>query len=460
MFGIEYYPTPKELGNYLVNDIDFEKFTSKYMNILEPSAGDGNLLECLIEMHKKFWNEKVYFKPYEDYVERKTLKKPNKFNIDCIEIDSDLKNVLKGKKFKVVNDNFLTFKTFKQYDLILMNPPFSNGDLHLLKAIDIVQDVGSIRCILNAETLRNPYTNTRKLLLQKLEDLNAKVEYMTSAFSNAERSTDVEIAIIRIDVHKEYECDLLKNLERDKSLEMLRETIFEEDSENQIVEREDTVTQLINRYDDEVRMSVKVINEVNAIKPLLTTGFNECDSPILTLHINGIDRNSVEDYEYDDKNLINQVIKVVRKKYWYALFESDELSKLMTDGLKRQYQFQLDSMSEYDFNKHNILQLKLDLVNNLQVNLKQAIVSCFDEFTKYHMDEYSSNIHYFNGWKTNKSWYINKRVIIPKSGLVGYKGNWDVYYSLKDELSTLEKVFNYLDNDYVGILDSSNNIFR
>jgi hypothetical protein len=283
---------------------------------------------------------------------------------------------------------------------------------------------------------------------------------MTSAFSNAERSTDVEIAIIRIDVHKEYECDLLKNLERDKSLEKLRDMMFEENVENQIIEREDTVTQLINRYNDEVRMSVKVINEVNAIKPLLTTGFNECDSPILTLHVNGIDRNSAKDYECDGENLINSVIKVIRKKYWYALFESDELSKLMTDGLKQQYYLQLTSMSDYDFNKHNILQLKLDLVNNLQVNLNQAIVSCFDNFTKYHMDEYSSNVHYFNGWKTNKSWYINKRVIIPKSGLVGYQGNWDIYYALKDELSTLEKVFNYLDNDYDGILNSENNIVK
>ena len=40
-----------------------------------------------------------------------------------------------------------------------MNPPFSEGDKHLLKAINIMKNGGQIVCILNAETIKNPYSN-------------------------------------------------------------------------------------------------------------------------------------------------------------------------------------------------------------------------------------------------------------------------------------------------------------
>lgn len=40
-----------------------------------------------------------------------------------------------GKEHRVVFNNFLKFETFKKYDLILMNPPFSEGAYHLLKGV-------------------------------------------------------------------------------------------------------------------------------------------------------------------------------------------------------------------------------------------------------------------------------------------------------------------------------------
>ena len=58
-----------------------------------------------------------------------------------------------------------------KYAAIVMNPPFSAGAAHLLKARDVMQDGGKIRCLLNAETLRNPCTNERKELAAKLEEM-------------------------------------------------------------------------------------------------------------------------------------------------------------------------------------------------------------------------------------------------------------------------------------------------
>ena len=60
----------------------------------------------------------------------------------------------------------------------------------------------------------------------------------------------------------------------------------------------------------------------------------------------------------------------------------------------------------------------------------------------------------FSGWKTNKAYKINKKVIIPYTASIrksyDYKGTEKVYYSYFDgngidKLKDAEKVFNYLD---------------
>lgn len=104
-------------------------------------------------------------------------------DIDCIEIESELRATLKGKRFNVVHDDFLTYNTAKRYDLIFMNPPFSDADRHLLKAIDMQERYGgTVVCILNAETVRNPFSNTRKELAKKLEKYDAQIRFYENAF--------------------------------------------------------------------------------------------------------------------------------------------------------------------------------------------------------------------------------------------------------------------------------------
>lgn len=81
-----------------------------------------------------------------------------------------------------------------------MNPPFSAGAAHLLKALDVMKDGGKIRCLLNAETIRNPCTNERKELAAQLEKLNATVKYIPDAFKNARRAARVEVALVSVDI--------------------------------------------------------------------------------------------------------------------------------------------------------------------------------------------------------------------------------------------------------------------
>ena len=78
----DFYPTPENLINKMLCDIDFKMIHS----ILEPSAGKGNIVEA-IKKKEKFYSS--------------TYNKVN-YDIDCIESDQNLQSILKGKNFRVV----------------------------------------------------------------------------------------------------------------------------------------------------------------------------------------------------------------------------------------------------------------------------------------------------------------------------------------------------------------------
>src|SRR5699024_7354011 len=87
--------------------------------------------------------------------------------IDAIEKDGRLSSILMQNDINVVWDDFLTYQTYKEYDLIIMNPPFSDGVDHALKAIKLAENQIShceVHMILNKQTIDNAYSNKRQEL--------------------------------------------------------------------------------------------------------------------------------------------------------------------------------------------------------------------------------------------------------------------------------------------------------
>lgn len=413
MFNKEFYPTPEWLVNKMLEDIDLRKV--KY--ILEPSAGKGDIIKII---HKK--RKKLY---------------PNlePIDIDAIEIDENLVALLKGKNYKVVHDDFLTFNTYKKYNLIIMNPPFSEGDKHLLKAIEILKNGGDIVCILNAETIKNQCSNTRKDLYTKLEKLGANIQFIEKAFYNAENKTDVEIALIKIHIKSYKKKSLI--LEQLKQEEKIEESEPEELKELII---DDFVKQIVTRYNTELKAGIRLIKEYRAIKPYLLRDIDSTEQPMLKLVLNHYGSNKLV--------TINNFVESVREKYWTALFRNKKFTGQLTSNLQLEYNHKLGKFKKYDFSLYNIYSLRCDMQNKIINGIERTILSLFEELSnKYHYyDETSKNIHYYNGWKTNKAWIINKKVIIPLMGFSYWKyDRLNLSYFAEEKLTDMEKVFNYLD---------------
>jgi hypothetical protein len=301
------------LSERLLSGIDWEKIE----NVLEPQAGKGNIVHTVMEKY-------AALRCYGD----------RRLNVDCVEIDPYLRSILhyefcgqrmhelnerihqldKKKEYDseirdyrklnsveaaeyrslkreqeqlrrldlhIVHDDFHTFQSRKHYDLIAMNPPFADGDAHLLKAIELQRRSGGmIRCILNAETIRNPYTNRRRFLVRKLQELEAEIKYVEGAFSDSERRTDVEVALITINIPApKRESTIFDRLRRAAEVD--------EPTPNNVTEMTvaDFMGQIVSRFNVEVDAGIELIREYEAMKPYILESFeaSNYNYPSMTL---------------------------------------------------------------------------------------------------------------------------------------------------------------------------------
>lgn len=418
----DFYPTPKSLLDKIFSGVKWRNI----QEVLEPSAGMGDIA---------------------DYI-RDAGRNCNSFlTVDCIEIDPELRNILKGKNHHVVHDDFLTFHTYKQYDLIVMNPPFSEGDKHLLKALEIMEEAGGdIVCILNAETLRNPYTNVRKDLARKLEDVDAAIEYMTGQFENAVRRTSVEIAVIKV--------HMAGKIHHSAILSGLREKHYRNTGAKQLTDLavDDVVEAAIQQYNFEVEAGLRLIQEYQEMEPYLDSslGSSKYCYPMIEMKLN-----------QGRKLTANGFVELVRRKYWSALFKNERFTKGMTSNLRNEYLAKVNELAAYDFSHYNILTIQESMCRELVRGVEDCIVQIFDELSYQYSyeSELSKNIHYYNGWKTNKSWIINKKVIMPWMNAFGdysWQNKFEpTRYNVWEKLSDIEKALNYLDSGRTDVPENA-----
>lgn len=410
----------------MLSGIDFNFIKS----VLEPSAGKGDLADTVRQRLRSTragcWNK-------------------TDWDIDTIELNPELRHILTGKGYRVVHDDFLTYDTAKHYDLIIMNPPFADGDRHLMKALEMQKRGGWVVCLLNAETVKNPCTNTRRKLAAKLKEYDASIEFLEKAFIQAERKTDVEVALVKINIPQaERESDILSSLRREAERpEQAQET-------DQALIDSDFIRAIIQRYQVEIRAGLKLIGEWRAMEPLMMSSLKPdvYDKPLISMKIhNGDDKSTME----------NAYIKKVRTKYWEALLTAPEFMGLFTSNLREEYLSRVNELADYEFSPFNIYTIRIELNEKLTKGVEDTILALFDELSAQHAwyPEQKKNIHYFDGWATNKAWKINRKVIIPLSAFekwitdCRYKPN---DYRILRKLSDIEKALNYLDG---GLTESA-----
>ncbi len=171
--ALQFYPTPPELVSRMWAQFKNRSFS----RVLDPSAGTGDLLLGAPHLKDRYHRS---------------------CQLDAIEIDPGKHPTLREKGIDVVGLDFMEFSSGSLYSHILQNPPFAQGCQHVLKAWETMFN-GEIVAIINAQTLRNPFSKERQLLAALIER-HGNVEYIEGAFTGADvvRQADVEVALIHL----------------------------------------------------------------------------------------------------------------------------------------------------------------------------------------------------------------------------------------------------------------------
>lgn len=410
MFGIQLYPTPDNIIKKMLEPyfkpkervvyIDGEP-TIKTINvshkykILEPSAGSGNIVKYLNTHHSDC---EVY----------------------CIEIDNNLQSILKDLECKILGSDFLDFDNRLQldFDLIIMNPPFQSGAKHLLHAWQILQE-GDIVCLLNQETISNPYTEERQLLLKLIED-HGSFEELGPVFEDSENTTNVNIALVRL--YKKA-AEKLFDFQFSSNNNIPDINLNGEDFK-QAIATKDLVGNMMLRFD----MSLKAY--IECVKAWKYLAF--CTQGLTPKH--GFDW-SVDNSENPNPGY-QKFSHTLNAGMWALACQELNLEKLMTNRVQKDFNKFKTEQGYLEFNRKNVGELITMLFENQNLILSSAITDVFDIFTAYHKE----NRLHIEGWKTNDRWKVNRKIILP---------NWFKYgeymtsYDLKEYGDTMKTNYSY-----------------
>lgn len=353
MFGIDFYPTPEHVVELMCSDLELHG-----KNVLEPSAGKGNIVDYLND---------------------------NGAKVFTCEIDDNLAKLIQAKS-KFIASDFLTLTKadVSHIDIIVMNPPFSKDDKHILHAFEIAPDGCEIVALCNWNTLKNTFSTSRKQMVQKIE-LNGTYENISKVFRDSERPTNVEIGLIKY--RKPYvESEFFDYFDY--------ELDDEENDQHAGIMPYNAVRDCVGRYIQACQLFDEMSKQAVEMNRLV--GMFGVKSIAFSL-TEGEKEQSVHDFKIE-----------LKKKSWKWIFDKMNMHKYMTSKLKEQINEFCEKQSAVPFTMKNIYKMFEQVVGTHDGRMKEALVQCFDNITKHHHE----NRYYLKGWKTNSHYMINKKFIV------------------------------------------------
>lgn len=384
-FNSDFYPTPLDTIEYMISPYDlYDKF------VLEPSSGKGDIIDVLLERGAK---------------------------VVCCENDKDLADISQ-KKAKLISRDFLelTADKISHINYIVMNPPFSVDDKHILHAWDIAPDGCEIVALCNYETLQNTFTKNRVKLVNIIDD-NGSYSNIGNVFNNADRKTGVQIGLIRLSKPKRgaNEFDDFFSDEDDLS----------EDQVSGIMPF-NVVREIVQRYVNAVKLYDEVL--LNAVKMnSLVNGLGVRDL-VFTLS------------EGDVQKTRDSFVKDLQKLSWVSVIEKMNLKKFTTSGVKGTINKFVEEQKDLKFTMINIYKMIDMVIQTTNQRMDQAILEVFDELTKH----YDENRWDVEGWKTNSHYLVNQKFIKPYMVNMSYYGNIDSNERGSTMLEDLTKALCYI----------------
>lgn len=366
MFNPDFYPTP---ANVIDEMLIGHALNGK--NVLEPSAGKGNIVDVLIQRGA---------------------------NVSCCETQKEFKPILESK-CDFIQDDFLklTPEQCSHFNFIIANPPFSDVGKHILKMWEVAPDGCTILTLANNEFIRNTYTRERREVLNLISSYGVS-KYLGSAFKVSERKTDVEIVLIKLFKPVSDREDFSDYFSLDEETDTgATEGVIPYNAVREIVQR---VTGAMKLYEEQLNVGEKMVDLIGAFSGVDKITF-VCKS--------------------NEKTYNRETFRsAIQKKAWEWVFRKMQMEKYMTNGVRKDINAFVEEQKNIPFTMKNIYLMMDMIVQTYPNQIDKSIKEVFDNITKHHHE----NRYHLEGWKTNSHYLVNQKFIFPGLFEVSYGGRF------------------------------------
>jgi len=358
IFNPDHYPTPPEVAAEMLDPLDLRGRT-----VLEPSAGSGNLVrECLARgAAEVLW---------------------------C-ETEPQLRAILAGITGMAVGfgcGDFLQLDAAQvsHIDLIVMNPPFSADEAHILHAWEIAPPGCEIVALCNWNTCEGTYRRLQ-LQLARLVDAYGSKECLGECFATAERPTRVSVGLVR----------LTKPGTRSSGDEFegffLGPDDLEAQGEGLIPYRRSR--DIVNRYVEACRIFDQQVEAATRLHGVLDGFFGQELGLQVTVEGAPVSRNRFR--------------KDLQKAAWKHVFAEFLPAQMATSQLAKDINAFVEKQSRIPFTERNIYRMLQIVAGTQEQRVDRAVEEAIDSLTKHTKE----NRYGVEGWVTNSGYMLNRRFI-------------------------------------------------
>lgn len=427
MDEMQFYTTPPWLvakAWSTFKDRDFKR-------VLEPSAGTGELA----------------MGGRSDEFEGRRYATGTK--IDVIEIDVTKHPILREAGFDVVGLDFLQFESLSGYSHVIGNPPFNNGAAHVLKAFDSLWQ-GEVVMIINAETVRNPFSAERQRLCQLIAQ-HGSVEFIQDAFAGPEvkRQAAVEVALVHLIKPAEATSDWIGPLIASLAVDPFKEEGFKLPGELQLP------NSFIENQVAAFRAAVRAMREAAKAQAVADHYARRIGQTMAQMNSKeAVDRAPASGE--DIRAALMNGHDALKDRAWASILRSTDTLRKLSSKVAKEAEAQFESIRKLDFCESNVHAFLLGLV---QSQPQMRIDMCIDVFLQV-TRHWSENTVFYKGWRSNDKhracgWRMRTtRFIMPGFGRDSYATS--LSWEKERQLADFDLVFAMLDGKAtpeVGLVD-------
>ena len=448
MFDHQFHPTPQSIIQRMVKPFlgsgSYNSDRKRYCRLtceppyMEPHGGNGAILDYLQD----------------------ELAVPKGWLHTC-ELDPDLRYILQGKKYKVVGTDFLEYDEPLKFGLVIMNPPFADGVSHIWQGYKILADGGHLVSLLNVESLKNPCFKERQNLLALLaqqigqhydyvqsdlfallRDLEAagSIEFLGDCFRESDQATPVEVVLIRLSKPKKAPTFSFDS----SQFKLDEETIAAAYAANPLALK-DPIADLVARYTSARRLVVKRWEAQSELDFYL----NGVNDPVYDA-----DRQGTPPEPFKQEMALEGQLAELKSRFWNTIFTKTNLGRRAPSDFRKKFFAFTESQRHLSFTAENVQEVLAMFFLNSGKIMQDCTVFVFDRATAFH----EKNIIHHEGWKTNKAYRVNHRIIMPDGVFYQeyrYSGYVSQSFSVRDQiedfLDDMDKVLTWLAGGTVSL---------